>query len=811
MKSKNGITLLMLVVTIILVLTFSATITVSTFNALANARITAFAQDLKKVEDETTLYYEQNDTFPVLGEDKAYSKAEILEIVDLENKEKFNEELTLNKDNVENDNLGTFYKIDIAKLGVTQTTRGIQKDENGAELKSDIFVVAYPSMNIYYLNGLSEKNTVYFSLSSKINKIVKITPNMEVRNENKTIISTADVTVKRAKKTWTNKLNLLIEANMLHGEKLFVSLEDGLRHQIKTKRGFNTFYFEDSLSTILANSNSELIVTGITKDEIQRFESKDQSQKKLKITKEKDGYVLGEIIVDLANYDTDLPFRTTDTTITSDEYNNIITFKVADNTSSVKEVKYEYLRKFDELANANLYFNNTEEYDIGYVKIKGKEAQLLEDGTAVIKVPKDIEGIQVRVFDKAGNASDLINLNTTIPVYIGINEKNPTKKGVTLNNVIKTSESIDSAKISLSTNGKDFTDEQNLNLSDEENYVYKSVVECEDLVDVNDKIYVKIVVNYAGNKKEVRIKEIKVYKEISAVKDGELVTGSPKKFTDSNGDTATIPIGFAIVPGKNLIQDGLVISDKPNDVSDEGNQFVWIPVNDMSTFVRECGYYNGELQTNLLFTDFSEPLNYKEVVASQYEIDEYNKMKASVEAYHGFYIGRYEISNDGSDNAQSKKNKAPWVSIKCGNSMTDLTGGIVEKVRNMYPEEEALKGGVVSTLVYGVAWDEMVRFIMKNHPNIEKDSDGYGNYTNTVQDTGSNGDYSLNNIYDISGNVWEWTMESYQSSDYTVRGGGISNSSSGAKYPVSNRSNNNPTYYAGSLGGRCQLYIKCLD
>jgi len=256
-----------------------------------------------------------------------------------------------------------------------------------------------------------------------------------------------------------------------------------------------------------------------------------------------------------------------------------------------------------------------------------------------------------------------------------------------------------------------------------------------------------------------RLKEL----EIGA---GEM-TSEAKKFVDKDGRVATVPAGFAVVPGKDVVKDGLVISDVANDVSDVGNQFVWIPVDDISKFVRKNGYFTGGLQTDpngsLNFSLCKEPHNN----AIDNEKEEYDNVMKSVEKYKGFYVGRYEISNNGSNKAQSKKNKQPWTNIKWGNNMTDLGGGLVEKARNMYPISSAIEGKVVSTLMYGTAFDEIIRFLKTNteYKNIDRNSTGFGNTgincdetgynaTNIPIATGSNEKYSLNNIYDIVGNVW---------------------------------------------------------
>ena len=138
--------------------------------------------------------------------------------------------------------------------------------------------------------------------------------------------------------------------------------------------------------------------------------------------------------------------------------------------------------------------------------------------------------------------------------------------------------------------------------------------------------------------------------------------------------------------------------------------------------------------------------------------------------------------------------------------MTDLGDGIVEIAREMYKESDATKGKVVSTLVYGVCWDETVRFIKKNYPEIEKNSNEYGNYSSgdTIL-TGSEIKYSLNNIYDMAGNVWEWTMESNSNTSRCGRGGGYDNNYISS---ISDRGPSLPNATPANLGGRVQIYIK---
>ena len=72
------------------------------------------------------------------------------------------------------------------------------------------------------------------------------------------------------------------------------------------------------------------------------------------------------------------------------------------------------------------------------------------------------------------------------------------------------------------------------------------------------------------------------------------------KFKDKNGDVATIPAGFQVSEtlGMNTIQEGLVIQDE------EGNQFVWIPVDDINDIAKETSNENGNTNYEGKLYDF---------------------------------------------------------------------------------------------------------------------------------------------------------------------------------------------------------------
>ena len=288
---------------------------------------------------------------------------------------------------------------------------------------------------------------------------------------------------------------------------------------------------------------------------------------------------------------------------------------------------------------------------------------------------------------------------------------------------------------------------------------------------------------------------------------GEIVTEKNKKYT-KNG-TAVIPVGFAIVPGLDDVSKGLVISDKANDKNNEGNQFVWIPVDKKTfdaKFKRTEGYWNEELDSML--PDCGEAdrtgVNSK-ITEDQSVLQEAVKMYTSVEANGGFYIGRYEAgttqANGSGIRGEVVVKKGADVYDNIGwsdsNTMTNVKGGAVQVARGMYTGKKTANNeiyGVVSTLCYGVQWDAALNFIDPNYITNEvevegklqancaldsylvnstgkgwyKDNCSLGNPNHlTGVDVDSQASNKVKNIYDMAGNLLEWTMESYQS-DYRI-------------------------------------------
>ena len=187
-------------------------------------------------------------------------------------------------------------------------------------------------------------------------------------------------------------------------------------------------------------------------------------------------------------------------------------------------------------------------------------------------------------------------------------------------------------------------------------------------------------------------------------------------------------------------------------------------------------------------------------------------MKESVLAFKGFYVARYEAGNE-SDTLVSKQGKNVWNNIKWGESMSNIgTSGAVYKSQQMYTGKTGFS--ITSTLIYGVQWDAIMAWIDHNYKtnscNINSfvvQSSGRGVYEQNggPSTTGSNGNYVFNNIYDLAGNVGEWTMEANSTNNRVYRGGTYADRKD--LYPASYRATSTPTTANVRIGFRVALYL----
>lgn len=280
--------------------------------------------------------------------------------------------------------------------------------------------------------------------------------------------------------------------------------------------------------------------------------------------------------------------------------------------------------------------------------------------------------------------------------------------------------------------------------------------------------------NVKVNKYEVSIEKEGKVKAIKTIGIGDTAVNGNCKYK-SDGKVAIIPNGFKVSDkiGEYNIDEGLVV------IAPDKSEFAWIPV--------------------------ESKLEKLEGTKDEYvEPKDFNEIETQIYKYGGFYIGRYETSvaeENGTTSVRVKRDEWPKVS---------LTKQEAKECSNKYMSNEYVQ----SNLIYGLEWDRVLKlFIEKKLLNIEglNNSKDYGNYSDsafkfsgdykvyekwslidtieTIENnekrkslsdgygylikTGKTESSKLYNIYDMAGNVAEWTMEGFKSgiNDNIYRGG----------------------------------------
>ena len=293
-------------------------------------------------------------------------------------------------------------------------------------------------------------------------------------------------------------------------------------------------------------------------------------------------------------------------------------------------------------------------------------------------------------------------------------------------------------------------------------------------------------------------------------------------FKDVNGEQVPIPEGYIVSENsdENIVNKGLVISDS------RGNEYVWISCT-VDSSSNKLQYKRTEWGVEKDGTDNSraikDELTLKDIDVTYSKTDtdngineeiskeivaQINAEKESIKKYGGYYIGRYEVGKD-NKTAVIKAEQEPYVNIKWSKA---------------YELAKGIGGGEGATtyLCSSYSWDTAINFIQnttgKNYATSiigfngnwksqeVKDSSGKViKPVNTAQRLNTGLTTALCNIYDMGGNVGEFTTELNPGTSETVvlRGGDRDNS-----VPAGRRWD----YGSGSAGSyygfRATLFLK---
>ena len=212
--------------------------------------------------------------------------------------------------------------------------------------------------------------------------------------------------------------------------------------------------------------------------------------------------------------------------------------------------------------------------------------------------------------------------------------------------------------------------------------------------------------------------------------------------------------------------------------------------------------------------------NYKkqEIIEEYKNYTDNDTDQESVKTYGGFYIARYE-AGDGDANGTPRSS-----SSSNSNTVVSKKGAIVYNYISQpdsITRAESMYAGK-SKLISGAGWDRTLNWLIETKAKTENEvfvnSSSWGNYydstgnaktnsgmNNMNYTTGRNEAWKANNIYDLAGNVRDWTTEA-DSSDGRVDRGGLY-SYNGSDDPASSRVSNDSDFSISDVGFRPALYL----
>ena len=270
-------------------------------------------------------------------------------------------------------------------------------------------------------------------------------------------------------------------------------------------------------------------------------------------------------------------------------------------------------------------------------------------------------------------------------------------------------------------------------------------------------------------------------------------TGSGNNFVTKNTEVTYpdgkvwIPEGFKVADDSaSTVQGGVVVEDK------DRNQFVWVPVATIAEYKRTAYSPNVATEETDTATN-SIKINYSSSNSDYFTEAMPEDEKTSVETYKGFYIGRYEAGDKESTEAhtlRSSNDVTKTVTIKANQAPYNyVTRAQAKSLAEGFKTQQGYKAK--TKLVSSYAWDTTIAFLQNVNSDYGSSSEE-GNYYDTTFSytdiTGAKKTKASNsqvlvptgqttpvcNIYDMGGNVYELTTESYSDTDRPCaeRGGG---------------------------------------
>lgn len=303
-----------------------------------------------------------------------------------------------------------------------------------------------------------------------------------------------------------------------------------------------------------------------------------------------------------------------------------------------------------------------------------------------------------------------------------------------------------------------------------------------------------------------------------------------RTYIDSEKYTAIIPAGFSVsgTSGENTISSGMVLKDS------NGNEFVWVPVNQAIAYSGAAGIIptnasNGNSYYKpMSISQSGSSSNYEGIVYTYSGVKSYRNTSAGVgksgyrepslitnaadgytwnvssptgtdfDANTTYYLetlGFSTVQEYGNYINKEYKNMVNSTNnfggFYIGRYETSVNGDAVQSKSSqtpmsnvhwyqMYKNQDSNRNSnnpyynmssVTSSMIWGSQYDSMLNWIANGTEKSKLTANTYGNKTDSQTSTGQYSNDIVNNIYDLIANTYEWSLEAYNTNVRTYRGG----------------------------------------
>ena len=460
---------------------------------------------------------------------------------------------------------------------------------------------------------------------------------------------------------------------------------------------------------------------------------------------------------------------------------------------------------------------------------------ILNNGEALVDLSYDIQAISI-----AGTSYEIVKQGNQPATTNYINIEEPTSE-------------IEEATGKVILKGKI--------INDANKFPFTLEIEHSAQVESKGRAYLKVTAKWQGDNDELDTQwgyvVGKYFNDNPNAKSAMSITLSVNSYQaneEIQGNNVTtggtyLPNKFTQVKGTTL-ENGLTIQDS------KGNQYVWVEVPKTSEVYPTAGLgitaFTDEEYTKIEDDLHTYTNDYrKSTWEDKYYSDEITgltstqytelkqKMLKSVYSNGGFYVGKYETGIEDTPKTSGSSSTAPTEIPVIKQNAYPYNYVTCSQAQTLASNMES--GNYTSSLMFGVQWDLVLKHLETKgtaQADLKDNSTNWGNYKNTLWNiTNKNLKYAIENsywtsgayekkdsskeillstgasekfgkqgIYDIAGNVFEWTLEYISSSNahYAARGGNYTNN--GFDNPAVNRGSGSKFDYFRGVGFRVSLF-----